>query len=339
MTKPTDFAYHLTNFLSRYLPGIKGYSINTVSAYRDTFKLLLVFSREKEGIKEKKLSLSVLDKDFIMRFLLWIEDERGCATITRNQRLAAIHSFCLYLQKEVLDRIYQFQEVLSIPFKKHPQKTLNFLSTDAVKAILSKPDIKTKSGRCHLCLLSLMYASGARVQEVADLRVSDITYSAGSLIKLTGKGAKSRFVPLEAPVAKLLGQYLEDFSLENPSRGMELLFRNHSQKKLTRQGITHILKKYADMVKEKQPGLIPGTVSPHCLRHSRAVHWLQAGVDLIYIRDLLGHVSVKTSEIYARIDGEMKRKALEKVSSYAFSEGLPSWQKDKSLMEWLKGLG
>jgi len=338
MTKPTDFAYHLTNFLSGYLPGIKGYSANTVSAYRDTFKLLLVFAAEKEGIKEKKLSLTLLDRGFIMRFLLWIEDERGCSTITRNQRLAAIHSFCSYLQKEVPERIYQFQEILSIPFKKHPIKTLNFLSTDGIKAILSKPDTRTRSGRKHLCLLSLMYATGARVQEMADLRVSDATYNDGSLVKLTGKGAKSRFVPLEAPVIKLLGRYLEDFSLKNPSRGLELLFKNHSQKKLTRQGITHILKKYADMVKEKQPGLIPETVSPHSLRHSRAVHWLQAGVDLIYIRDLLGHVSVKTSEIYARIDGEMKRKALEKVSSYAFSEELPSWQRDKSLMEWLKGL-
>ena len=337
--KPTDFAYHLTNFLSRYLSGIKGYSINTVSAYRDTFKLLLIFARDKEGIKEKRLDLSMLDKDFIMRFLSWIEDERGCAIITRNQRLAAIHSFYLYLQREVPDRMYQFQEVLSIPFKKYPQKTLTFLTTDGVKAILAQPDIKTKSGRKHLCLLSLMYATGARVQEIADLRVSDVTCSAGSLVKLTGKGAKSRFVPLEAPVTKLLDQYMIDFSLDGPSRGMELLFRSHSQKKLTRQGISHILKKYSDLVKGKQPGLISGTVSPHCLRHSRAVHWLQAGVDLIYIRDLLGHVSVKTSEIYARIDGEMKRKALEKVSSYAFSEGLPSWQKDKSLMEWLKGLG
>ncbi|MCL4415487.1 MAG: tyrosine-type recombinase/integrase [Actinobacteria bacterium] len=100
----------------------------------------------------------------------------------------------------------------------------------------------------------------------------------------------------------------------------------------------HILKRYSDMVRKKQPGLMPETISPHCLRHSRAVHWLQAGVDLIYIRDLLGHVSIQTSEIYARIDGEMKRKALEKVSSYAFAGETPSWQKNKSLLAWLKEL-
>ena len=336
--KPTDFAYYLTNFLSKYLPGIKGCSVNTISAYRDAFKLLLLFAREKESIKEQKLKLSVIDKDFILRFLLWIENERGCAVITRNHRLAAIHAFYSYLQRELPDRMYQFQEVLSIPFKKHPQKTVNFLSTDGIKALLSQPDINTESGRKHLMLLSLMYATGSRVQEIADLGVSDVMYNDSSLVKLTGKGNKSRFVPLEAPVVKLLCQYLKDFSLTSPSKRMELLFTNHSQKKLTRQGITHILKKYADIVRKKQPELIPKTVSPHCLRHSRAVHWLQAGVDLIYIRDLLGHSSVQTSEIYARIDGEMKRKALEKVSSYAIPDEMPSWQKDKSLMEWLKEL-
>lgn len=336
--KPTDFAYYLTIFLSKYLPGIEGCSVNTVSAYRDAFKLLLIFAREKEGIREEKLILSLIDKAFVIRFLLWIESERGCAVITRNQRLAAIHAFYSYLQRELPERIHQFQEILSIPFKKHPKKTVIFLSTDGIKALLAEPNINTESGRKHLVLLSLMYATGGRVQEIADLIVSDIMYNGNSLVKLMGKGNKSRFVPLEPPVVKLLCQYLEDFLLLDSSRRMESLFKNHSQKKLTRQGITHIVKKYADRVRKKQPGLIAETLSPHCLRHSRAVHWLQAGVDLIYIRDLLGHTSVQTSEIYARIDGEMKRKALEKVSSYSFPNEIPSWQKDQSLMEWLKEL-
>ena len=336
--RPTDFAYYLTNFLSKYLPGIEGCSVNTISAYRDAFKLLLLFAREKEGIKEEKLELSLIDKAFVIRFLLWIENERGCAVITRNQRLAAIHAFFSYLQRELPERMYQFQEVLSIPFKKHPQKTMNFFSTDGIKALLAEPNINTESGRKHLMLLSLMYATGSRVQEIADLTVSDVMHNANSLVKLTGKGNKSRFVPLEPPVVKLLCQYLEDFSLIDSSRRMELLFTNHSQKKLTRQGITHILKKYAYSVRKKRPELMPEIVSPHCLRHSRAIHWLQAGVDLIYIRDLLGHSSVQTSEIYARIDGEMKRKALEKVSTHVVPNEMPSWQKDKSLMEWMKEL-
>jgi len=336
--KPTDFAYHLTNFLSKYLSGIEGCSVNTVSSYRDAFKLLLIFAREKEVIKEQKLVLSLIDKAFVIRFLQWIENERGCAVITRNQRLAAIHAFYSYLQRELPERMYQFQEVLSIPFKKHPQKTVNFFSTDGIKALLAAPNINTESGRKHRVLLSLMYATGGRVQEIADLTVSDVMYNGNSLAKLTGKGGKSRFVPPEIPVVKLLCQYLEEFSLNDPSKRMELLFTNHSHKKLSRQGITHIVKKYAHSVREKHPGSTPDIVSPHCLRHSRAVHWLQSGIDLIYIRDLLGHVSVQTSEIYARVDGELKRKALEQASSYAFPNDMPSWQKDKTLMEWLNEL-
>lgn len=188
--KPTDFAYYLTIFLSKYLPGIEGCSANTISAYRDAFKLLLIFAREKEGVREEKLMLSLIDKDFILRFLLWIENERGCAVITRNQRLAAIHAFYSYLQRELPERIYQFQEILSIPFKKHPRKTINFLSSDGIKALLAEPNIKTKSGRKHLVLLSLMYATGGRVQEIADLIVSDIMYNGSSLVKLTEKATK-----------------------------------------------------------------------------------------------------------------------------------------------------
>ena len=115
--KPTDFAYYLTNFLSKYLPGIEGCSVNTITAYRDAFKLLLIFASDKEGIKEERLELSLIDKAFVLRFLLWIENERGCAVITRNQRLAAIHAFYSYLQGELPERIYLFQEILSISFK------------------------------------------------------------------------------------------------------------------------------------------------------------------------------------------------------------------------------
>lgn len=336
--KPTDFAYHLTNFLSKYLPGIEGCRPNTIMSYRDTFKLLMTFAKDVDGIKETKINLSLIDEKFVKRFLGWIETERGCAIITRNQRLAAIHAFFLYLQRELPEQIYQFQQVLSIPVKKHPQKSINFFSTEGIKVLLAEPDTTTKSGRKHLMLLSLLYATGGRVQEIADMKVVDVMYNGNSLAKITGKGQKTRLVPLDPPIVNLLRQYLDDFSLTGISKMDDLLFQNHSDEKLTRQGITYILKKYADSARKKHPELIPDTVSPHCLRHSRAVDMLKSGVELIYIRDILGHVSVQTTEIYARIDSEMKRKSLEKASSNIISDKMPSWQKNKSLMEWLKEL-
>jgi len=336
--KPTDFAYHLTNYLAKYLPGEVGASKNTILSYRDTFGLFLRFAKAKEEIKEEKLTLQKIDKAFVIRFLSWIDSERNCSTSTRNQRMAAIHAFFIYLQPKEPGLLFQIQEILSIPMKKHRQATMNFLSEEGIKALLAGPDISTRTGRKHLVLLSFMFATGCRVQEVIDVTAADAMYNANTVAKVTGKGNKSRFIPLDTDFCKLLTQYMDEFGLSNPSRSMEPLFSSHAGRKYTRQGVTHVLSKYAAIVREKHPDLIPEKLSPHSIRHSRAVFLLRSGVELIYIRDILGHVSVQTTEVYARIDGEMKRKALEKAAGNSSSNLMPIWQKDKPLLEWLQSL-
>jgi integrase/recombinase XerD len=337
--KPTDFAYHLTNYLTKHLPGVIGASKNTVLAYRDTFGLILRFARSQEGIREERLSLQAIDKDFVIRFLTWLEGDRCCSVSTRNQRLAAIHAFFTYLQPLRTDMLFQIQDVLAIPMKKHRQAAMQFMSEEGVKALLAEPDISTKAGRKHLIILSFLFATGCRVQELVDMTVADVMYNSNTVVRLTGKGSKSRFVPLDNDFVNLLKQYLGEFGLSDPKRSGDLLFSSHTGQKLTRQGVTYILKKYAAQARQKHPDLVPERVSPHCMRHSRAVSLLRAGVDLIYIRDLLGHVSVQTTEIYARVDGEMKRKVLEKAAGAVGSDQLPAWQKDKTLLEWLRSLG
>lgn len=337
--KPTDFAYHLTNYLTKHLPGVVGASKNTVLAYRDTFGLILRFARSKEGVREEKLSLQAIDKDFVIRFLTWLEGDRGCSTSTRNQRLAAIHAFFAYLQPLRSDMLFQIQGVLAVPMKKYRQTAMQFVSEEGVKALLAEPDISTKAGRKHLIILSFLFATGCRVQELVDMTVADAMYNSNTVARLTGKGNKSRFVPLDNDFVNLLKQYLDEFGLSDSKRSGDLLFASHTGQKLTRQGVTYILKKYAAQARQKHSDLVPERISPHCMRHSRAVSLLRAGVDLIYIRDLLGHVSVQTTEIYARVDGEMKRKALEKAAGTVGRDQLPVWQKDKTLLEWLQSLG
>jgi len=336
--KPTDFAYHLTNYLSKHLPGVEGCSPNTVKSYRDTFKLLLKFASEERGVKESKITLSTVNKEFVLGFLSWIEKARGCSASTRNQRLSAIHAFCSYLQSELPEHMYSLQQVMSIPMKKSAPKPLKFLSPEGVKALLAAPDTATKSGRKHMVILCLLYSTGGRVQEISDLTVADVLCNGNPLVKLIGKRQKVRIVPLDAPVIELLRCYIDDFGLAEPSKLNDNLFKNHSGGKMTRQGISHILKKYANMVRKERPELIPEKLSPHSLRHSRAIDMLKSGVELIYIRDILGHVSVQTTEVYARVDSEMKRKALEKASLNIVNHDTPSWQKDRSLMNWLNDL-
>jgi integrase/recombinase XerD len=208
-----------------------------------------------------------------------------------------------------------------------------------MKFLLEKPDKMTKEGRKNMVLLSLLYDSGARVQELADLKVGDVRTAFPSTVKLTGKGNKSRLVPLMKPMTELLKQYLKESNLTEPCASDYPLFRNPSKDKLTRAGIAYIVKKYAGEAIKDAPGLFPDRLSPHCFRHSKAIHLLQSGVNLVYIRDFLGHVDIQTTEIYARIDGEMKRKALEKSSNNVVSDKLPEWQNNAGLMNWLKNLG
>lgn len=337
--KTTDFAYYLTNFLSRYLPGIAGLSQNTIMSYRDTFSLFLEFCSTNKKIKPEKVSLEHLSRKLVEEYLEWLEKTRKCITSTRNVRLAAFYSFCRYLQMEFPDFMHPAQQILSIPMKKNRKVSIEYITLEAIKSLLAKPDCSTKRGRRDMVLLSLLYDSGARVQELVDITVRDIRITYPATVKLTGKGNKTRVVPLMKPMAELLKSYLQENQLLEPNTFDCPLFCNRSKNKLTRAGITYIVNKYATNAIKETPELFPKKISPHCFRHSKAMHLLQSGVNLIYIRDFLGHVDIQTTEVYARVDGEMKRKALEKNSNCAVSEKVPMWQNDKDLMNWLKNLG
>ena len=336
MSKPTDFAYYLTKYLSDYLPGAIGASRNTVASYRDTFKLFLSFMSDTKNLKPEKITLETFNRNLILDFLCWIEEERECTVQTRNLRLTACHAFFRFIQTQEPKLLLKCQEILDIRKKKAGQETVNFLSPEGIKLLLQQPVPTSPSGMKHQVLLSFMYATACRVQEVVDATIMDFKFNGNNLVRLTGKGEKSRFVPLEPQIIKLIERYLEERKKEKLFSVSAPLFVNHSGNKLTRQGVTVILKKYTEAARKVQNELIPECFSPHGLRHSRAIHWLQSGVDLIYIRDLLGHVSVQTTEVYARIDGEMKRKALEKVSPNNYPDTIPVWQSDQSLLEWLK---
>lgn len=336
--KPTDFAYYLTNFLSKYLPETAGLSPNTIMSYRDTFSLFLDFCSDHKKIKPEKFSLNNLNRKLVEEYLMWLEKTRNCIASTRNVRLSAFHSFCRYLQMAFPDYIHPVQQILSIPMKRTKKTSVEYITLQAMRLLLKTPDKTTKKGRRNMVLLSLLYDSGARVQELADLKVGNIRTAYPSTVRLTGKGNKSRIVPLMKPMAELLRQYLKENDLTKPDTFEYPLFCNRSKNKLTRAGIAYIVKKYAGEAMKNAPELFPNKLSPHCFRHSKSIHLLQSGINLIYIRDFLGHVDVKTTEIYARIDGEMKRKALEKSNNNVVAKKMPEWQSNAGLMNWLKNI-
>jgi site-specific recombinase XerD len=338
--KTTDFAKHLSTFLTSYLTGERNVSPNTILAYRDTFVQFIAFMKEKKGFDAEKLTLDKMNRECVVEFLDWIQEKRHCCNATRNYRLAAIRSFFAYLQYENPERMYEWQKILSIKVKRHEKKNICYLTTDGIKLILQQPDLSTHNGRRNLALLALMYDSGARVQEIIDLTPTSIRFDCPCVVKLVGKGRKARIVPLQEEQVVFLKKYMQENNLMESYASRYPLFSNNRNEKLTRAGVTYIFKTYVEPARKINPNIIPETLTCHSLRHSKAMHLLQAGVNLVYIRDLLGHLSVQTTDVYARADSKQKREAFEKayVETKPEESRTKSWEKDGNLLDWLKSL-
>jgi integrase/recombinase XerD len=335
--KPTNFAKYLTEFLSVYLPSQKNLSKNTIHSYRDTFKLLIKFCQEMNSIPAERITLDVLSNGLITGFLEWLETERKCSISTRNQRLAAIHSFFRYVQAEEPSGLFHFQKVIAIPSKKAKKTEVEHLTPEAMKLLLEQPDRSCLKGRRDLTLMSVLYDTGSRVQELIDIKVGDVILDTPAVIVLTGKGNKTRRVPLMKNTVSLLDRYILENKLNKPWKNEYPLFTNNQHKKLTKEGVAYIISKYVATARNTST-LVPLKVKAHMFRHSKAMHLLQAGVNLIYIRDFLGHVDLKTTEIYARTDTETKRKAIENAYPDLIDSNLPDWSKDQALLSWLSEL-
>ena len=332
----TDFAVHLRRFLTDHMAGLRGCSPNTISSYRDTFKLLICYLRDEQSIPPERLTLELIDMTTITTFLAWLRAERHSSPSTCNQRLAAISSFYRWLQTQDPARMACCQDILQIPSSKHNQPAIAHLTVEQTRRLLALPDRSTRQGRRDATLLATLYDTAARVQEIADLTVRDIRLEDPAIVALTGKGRKTRHVPIDTNTTALLAAYLAERRLRDPGRDGHPVFFNQHHQKLSRGGIAWILHKY--QAQAADPALTGAQLSPHVLRHSRAMHLYDAGVPLPYIRDILGHVDLSTTDIYARASTEAKRKALETVYDQVVSAELPEWNQNPDLLNWLANL-
>ena len=334
--KPTDFSIHVTNFLTHYLAAQRNLSPNTIKAYRDVFTLLLRFCRDVRGIAPEKLRLEQIDVSLVEAFLDHLETERKSSPRTRNHRLATLHAFFRYVQAEEPAHMVQCQKILAIPLRRHARPTVGYLSKNELAEILAQPDLRSLEGRRDAVLLSVLYDTGARVQELIDLSVGDVRLDPPAQLRLMGKGRKMRAVPLMDNTIPLVRDHLQENHLDRPEQFDKPLFQNARGQRLSRSGIRYILQKYLGRARSTLPSL-NRKVSPHTLRHAKGMHLLQSGISLDMIRDFLGHVDVKTTQIYARANLEMKRNALEKITDPSVRT-IPAWQQNKDLLDWLRSL-
>lgn len=307
------FGYYLNKYLTVYLPGTRGLSTNSILSYRDTFSLFITFLKTEKQIKPEKLQMSFLTKDLILEFAEWLETSRNCSQTSRNQRFVVIRSFCRWLASENPEFLKLSEDIYNVKIKKAPKPVMTYLSAEAMKCLLSQPDSSTNDGLRDLTLLAFTYDTGARVSEVANLKLKDIRFEAPPIVKITGKGNKTRIVPLLPQIVKYLKEYMRRWKIDFADSHEQYLFTNRSGGQFSRSGIKYILDKYVEAGRAENSLLFPDKISPHTLRHTKAMHMLQAGNNIVYIRDVLGHYDLNTTERYARADTALKREALSKA--------------------------
>jgi site-specific recombinase XerD len=322
----------VTTFFTDYLGSQRNVSPHTAMAYRDGMKLLLKYASIKAGRTVPRLEVCDLTPALVFGFLDYLENERKNSIRTRNSRLAMIHSFFSYIIGEDPLSAELGQRILRIPFKKNVHPALGYLNADETKNILESVDRTTAAGRRDYLLLALLYDSGARVQEVLDLRPCDFRFGSPPHAQLTGKGRKIRLCPLMPQTLRLVDGFLKErHRLQDDN---EPLFQNRQGQKISRHGVRYILLKYVCLATEACSTLKNRTISPHTLRHSKAVHLLQSGIPLVTIKDFLGHADVRTTQIYVATDLEAKRKALQDSKSPTIYRKAPKI--DADILDWLE---
>ena len=307
---PAEFATLLQRFFAERLLQQQNASPRTVSAYRDTFRLLLNYAERERGKPSVKLALCDFDATLVIDFLAHLETERHNTVRSRNARLAAVRAFAHYVALQCPPALQLAQQLLAIPMKRFERPMLGFLSRDEVQALLAAPDAGTWCGRRDRVMFALLYNTGARVSEMIGIRVGDVTLAATSSVRLHGKGRKQRTVPLWKETADEIRHWLKYANL----RPDQPLVPNRTGLPMTRTNVADRLTLAITVATKQCPQLAGRAISPHSLHHSTAMHLLQAGVDITVIALWLGHESPVTTHGYLEADLAMRERALATIA-------------------------
>ncbi|MBD3775251.1 MAG: tyrosine-type recombinase/integrase [Betaproteobacteria bacterium] len=321
----------LRRFLVEYIVTERNLARNTRSSYRDTFSLLLPFASRKLRKPVDRLTVRDLSSSLVLKFLVYLEEDRGCSVRTRNQRLAGIRAFARFVGSRDSAHIEWCGHIREIASKKSMPPPVGWLTRTEMEAMLAVPDRKTGRGQREYALLLFLYNTGARVSEATQLKVRDLKFGRGNgghdLATLQGKGGKLRQCPLWPETEQVLAREILDRAPDAP------VFVSRLGTQFTRFGVYRLIERCAAQV----PDLTGRAITPHVIRHTTACHLVLAGVDINTIRAWLGHVSISTTNIYAEIDLTLKANAVA-LCEVGQSRSGGSWKEDKDLMAFLKSL-
>jgi len=334
----TDLAALIRGFFDQHLVAQRGLSGHTVLSYRDTFKLLLEFACREGGKSVTELVLADLTPELVHRFLRHLEEDRHNGIVTRNLRLAAIHSFFRFLATVDPRHLTQSHMIIAVPFKRRPHRVAQYLERDEVQEVFRQIDCRTLLGQRDDALLRMLYNTGMRAQELVDLNMRHVRFSRPFTVLIFGKGRKERVCPLWHETVASVKSYLQTRSVRFTDAVP--LFLNTDGNRLTRYGVRYIVAHRISQAAQRCPTLLSRSITPHTWRHTTAMHLLQSNVDLAMIRSWLGHASIETTNTYVEIDLEMKRKTLASAEKVLPKPKLPSssWRANKDVLSWLSSL-
>ncbi|MCL6449519.1 MAG: site-specific integrase [Armatimonadetes bacterium] len=328
------------SFFTDYLAAQKGLRPASIKSYRDTIRLFLQFVSANMRRKITRLSLQDLTFERVKEFLHYLEEDRKNHIRTRNHRLTVLHTFFGYIAMRIPEMLAISEQVAAIPMKRVPSPETSFLEREEISALFAHLPSKGRYALRDRALFMFLYNTGARVQEVADLRVGDLDLDASPRVRLHGKGDKWRTCPLWEETTNLLKTLLGQKTINAAPE--DAVFLSQNGKPLTRYGIYKIVRRHTDSIQKDKKAASPRRVSPHVFRHTAAVHLLESGVEVNVIRSWLGHVSLDTTNRYAEITTRMKEAALRvcepKNSSSVGYHTKPIWREDETLLSWLDSL-
>lgn len=335
MSPRNQLTKHVQTFFQSYLPTERGLSRHTIRSYRDTLKLFLGFLSQRRKRKIEGVSLDDLTAANVLSFLNSIEKHRENSIRTRNQRLAVLKTFFSYLLTQDVSRANQYERVSHLTMKRMPYRPVEYLTEDEMQALLDSINRDSMQGIRDHAILLMLYNTGARVQELCDLRLRDLRFEKPHLAILTGKGQKTRQVPLWAGTVQAVLDYL---NTDDPRAPEDFLFRGKRDEPLSRFGIRYLVQAQVKRAAAGCKTLAEKRVGPHTLRHTTAMHLLQSGVDIAVIKAWLGHVDLNTTHGYVEIDMKMKEQALNKAGKPFANSIRAMLHQEKNVLKWLESL-
>jgi len=329
------------DWLGSYLPDMRANSTNTLKAYREALTLYIRFLEDEKSVKPNNLSSGCFSRSYIQAWMIWLKDKRNCSNSTCNHRLACLRCFIKYLSRRNIIFVQIEAEVYDIKAMRSPKKGLDEINKDAVKALFAAPNLKTAIGKRDFALFNLIYHTATRIDEILSLTVSSLNLDGKNKDRITvwGKGSKRRTIFILPEVATIIKAYVKTFhgSAPNPA---DFLFFSHyggGKKKLSQAAVDKRLKLYASVANKKCADL-PKNLHSHSLRHARATHWLEEGLNIVMIQKLLGHEDINTTMGYVGVSTEQKAKALETIEDDIAKKMVKKWKRVKktdSLVDFL----